>query len=600
MGTASLAAAVPWQAWNADGEGLPSTPGAQDVLSAFDYKGVKLLDGRFLRQVEATRETYAHLSNDDILKGFRRRAGMPAPGKDLKGWARDTCDATFGQWLSGMARLSCALNDSMLREKAVFLAEGWKATLGPGGDCRMGTYQWEKMACGLVDMALYAGYDQELDLLEKITGWASRHFDRSRSSATLQDRDGRRPHGTLEWYTLTENAYRAYLLTGKSCFKEFGDLWLYPVYWNKFENSFSPADVAYLHSYSHINTFCGAAMAYAVTGHPRYLRILENGYRYAVQTQAYASGGYGPGEWSVPPNGLLGDALEIRSDCAEIPCGSWAAFKISRYLQRFTGQAGYADWMESFFYNGIGASLPVLPDGRSFYYADYRIGTATKLYHWDEWPCCSGTYIQSVADYHNIIFLHDQKGLYVNLFVPSEVKWQHQGREIGVRMETLFPNEDRVQMLFQCMAPVKMSLSLRMPPWSTGLEIQVNNEPQFKPACNASGWLPLERVWQPGDVIRIKLNPQLRICPVDAQHPRRCAIKYGPLLLAQDALFTYPLKLEGDDPASKLVRESGELKFRVDDGGGGGQLTGAFMPFYDVPERVPYRVYFDLDRPRFL
>src|SRR6185437_4061533 len=161
VGTASVAATLPWQVLQAQTNSAAGAsvvlPRGKTKLQPFDYRGVKLLPGMFQRQVAQTRETYFSLANDDILKGFRRDAGMPAPGNDLKGWARGRADATFGQWLSGMARLSCALHDAALRDKAIALAEGWKKTVRPDGNCRMSTYAWERMARGLVDMAMYAG-----------------------------------------------------------------------------------------------------------------------------------------------------------------------------------------------------------------------------------------------------------------------------------------------------------------------------------------------------------------------------------------------------------------------------------------------------------
>lgn len=599
VSAASAAASLPLNALRAATGPARVAARGRNVLEAFDYRGVKLLPGRFQRQVEQTRETYFNLANDDLLKGFRRDAGLPAPGNDLKGWARGNASATFGQWLSGMARLSCALEDAELRGKAIALAEGWKETIGPEGQCRMSTYAWEKMACGLVDLALYAGYDSELNLLEKITQWANRRFDRSRSPATPGDRDGRRPRGTLEWYTLTENVYRAYLLTGKEIFKSFGDLWLYPEYWDKFEKTSAPAGVDFLHSYSHINTFCGAAMAYAVTGEARYLEIVRHAHDFAKNTQAYASGGYGPGEWSVPADGTLGRALELRADSAEIPCESWAGFKLSRYLQQFTGQAGFADWMETLLYNGIGAAPPVRSDGRAYYYADYRLGMGTKLYHWDEWPCCSGTYIQTVADYHNAIYLRDERGLYVNLFVPSEAVWNHGGEKVTVRQETRFPEEGESRFVIQAAGPVKLALSLRVPPWSGKFNLKLNGQ-NLPVEKNGNGWAVVERNWNPGDTLEAGLDPGLWLSAVDRQHPRRCGVMYGPVWLAQEARFTYPLALPGNDPAVKMSRTGEGLRFRVNDAGGGGQATGEFIPLYEVPERLPYRVYFDLDAPRFL
>ncbi len=412
-------------------------------LQTFDYRGVRLLDSRFQQQVQQTRELYFNMPSDDMLKGFRRAAGLPSPGNDMRGWCQHNCGATFGQWISGMARLSCATGDIPLRDKAILITTEWEKTLAPDGNPRMDTYGWEKMACGLVDLALYAGYHHALEILERITLWASAHFDRSRSPATEADRDGRRPHGTLEWYTLPENSLRAYAITGNKTFLDFANLWLYPSYWNKFADTSEPKGGEYLHSYSHMNTFCGAAMVYAVTGDPRYLRIVRNAYDWARSTQTYASGGYGPGEWSVPPDGSLGQALDVRLDTAEIPCGSWAGFKLSRYLMSFTGEARFGDWIETLLYNGISAALPVQPDGRSFYYADYRVGMGAKTFFWDEWPCCSGTYIQTVADYHNVIYLHDDTGLYVNLAIPSEVSWKHDGQTRPPHPANHFPRNRR-------------------------------------------------------------------------------------------------------------------------------------------------------------
>lgn len=592
--------AVPWEKTSrAAGEASPITPSCRVVLYPFEYHGVRLLPGMFQRQVEQTRETYFSLSNDDILRGFRREAGLPAPGKDLKGWARRKCDATFGQWLSGMARMARALGDADLRQKAIDLAEGWKQTIGKDGNCRTGTYGWEKFACGLVDLAAYAGYDPELRLLDSILDWAARRFDRTRSPATPFDRDGRRPRGTLEWYTLAENIYRAYLLTGREKFKAFADLWLYPSYWEKFVDSRAPAGVELLHAYSHVNSFCSAAMAHVVTGEMRYLKILRNAYEYVTRTQAYASGVFGPGEWTVPVDGTLGRALEIRSDSGEVPCGSWAGFKLSRYLICFTGEAKYGDWIETLMYNAIGAALPVQPDGRTYYYADYRLGAATKLYHWDEWPCCSGTFLQCIADYHNLIYFRNDRGLYVNLFVPSEVTWSAASGEVKVTQETRFPDTNEVRFKFEIPKPTKFAFHIRLPPWSKSIGISVNGNPlpvQKDPA----GWACVERDWASGDELVLTLAPELVLVPVDNQHPNRVAIKYGPILLAQDARFTFPFVLDGNGINSRLTRESAGLRFRVNDTAQRVQKIGDFQPLYEIPERVPYRVYFDLDNARIL
>ncbi|HZO99642.1 MAG TPA: hypothetical protein VFD30_05060, partial [Terriglobia bacterium] len=55
-------------------------------LEPFNYKGVRLLDGMLKKQYWATRDYYYAIPDDDILRGFRMRAGLRAPGNDLGGW----------------------------------------------------------------------------------------------------------------------------------------------------------------------------------------------------------------------------------------------------------------------------------------------------------------------------------------------------------------------------------------------------------------------------------------------------------------------------------------------------------------------------------
>jgi hypothetical protein len=43
--------------------------------------------------------------------------------------------------------------------------------------------------------------------------------------------------------------------------------------------------------------------------------------------------------------------------------------------------------------------------GKTFYYADYRASGGRKDYFPEPWSCCSGTFIQDVADYYNLMGL---------------------------------------------------------------------------------------------------------------------------------------------------------------------------------------------------
>jgi len=567
------------------------------MLQSFDYDGVRLLPSRFREQVERACEVYGSVPNDDILKGFRRNAGLPAPGHDMRGWCSRTTSGIFGQLLSGMARMSRATGERALGAKAVALLEGWTETLRPDGDARMRPYDWEKLTCGLVDLHLYAKVSSALPLLARTTKWAARTYDRSRSSAENFDFQGVGPGGTSEWYTLPENLYRAHLASGDSLFKEFADVWRYEDYWRRFAESSEPDEVVAVHAYSHVNTFSSAAMAYAVTGEPRYLRACANFYDFVRRTQCYATGGFGPDERLMPPDGSLGRSLDLYAGHAEIPCGTWAAFKLSRYLMGFTGEARFGDWIDTLFYNGIGASLPTEPDGRTFYYGDYRISGGIKQFYWQEWPCCSGTYWQTVADYHNVIYFRDAGGIYVNLLVPSEATWRQGGQEVRLRQDTSFPETDSSRLTFEMARPGRFALRIRVPSWCEGFSVTVNDEP-VSVSAKPNTWATIERDWQPRDAVILRVPMTLRAVPIDPQHPQRVAILYGPLVLAQDeACCRRPLALaKGESLASRLVREGPEPRFRITNTEPERHVR-YLQPLHTLPGFWPYWVYFDLAEP---
>jgi hypothetical protein len=89
----------------------------------------------------------------------------------------------------------------------------------------------------------------------------------------------------------------------------------------------------------------------------------------------------------------------------------------------------------------------------------------------------------------------------------------------------------------------------------------------------------------------------LALKPVDEWHPRRAAIAYGPVVLIEDARFKRPFTLEaGAALAERLVPAGPGLRFRPVSTRPQDIRTGDFVPFYSWPERLPYRMYLDLDR----
>ena len=607
--SAMLPAARGLLAQNTEDRPAQSTPHRHVVLNPFDYRGVVLRQSLWQRQAAAGRDFYFGLSNDDILHGYRAAAGdSNAPGRPLGGWCAQNSNTVFGQWLQSIARMQHASADKDLLEKANVLvseyakcwprmasgaARGTGRGAAGGATGGLGHYPYEKLVGGLLDMHHYGGHPEALALCGKITEAAEANFNRDRVPANREPwalHSGR----PGEWYTLPENLYRAYQLTGKPIYKEFAGVWLYPAYWDKFAETADPKDAQGVHAYSHCNTFSSAAMAYDVTGDQKYLRILKNFYDWMQRRQTYATGGYGPDERFVYSDGALGDSLEVYSASFECPCCSWAGFKVSKYLMMYTGEARYGDWIERLLYNGIGAALPIKDHGTHMYYMDYHLGSCLKYYSRNAFTCCSGTYFQNIAEYSNLIYFRDANGLYVNLYLPSEVEWDAPSGKIRLVQSTQYPEIGSASLTLTMDRPAAFALKLRVPGWSNGMSIRVNGQAQQVHTAPGQ-WAAIQREWQPGDTVEINIPLHFRRVPIDQQHPNRIALVRGPVVYGQEDPHKWLSQIpSGDDELDKRMKPlaNNPAIFQIDNEPVV-QQRNAFKPFYSFVELERYRMYFD-------
>jgi uncharacterized protein len=509
------------------------------LLQDFDYRGVTLDGGRMRMLLDEVRDDYLRIPNDDLLKGFRQRAGLPAPGHDLGGWYSADVFSVFGQIISGLSRAYAATGDTACRDKANELVAEWAKCIAPDGYFYYSKkpnaphYTYDKMVWGLLDAYLYCGNKEALQHLSRITDWAIKNLDRGKP---LPD--------ACEWYTLSENLYRAYLATGNEKYRDFAAVWEYPQYWDFYARGEDPFGgnksgkrAKANHAYSHVNTLGGAGAAYLVSGNSRYLDILRNAYDYLQKYQVFATGGYGPDETLLPGDQLL-DRLSKTANTAEIQCGTWAAFKMVKYLMRCTGDAQYGDWAECLAINGIGATIPMTPDGHVYYYSNYNTHGGKKCNHGDGWSCCTGTRIQATADFCDLIYFKDKDNLCVNLFAPSSVKWSHAGANVTLHQATRFPENGTVEFTIETDRPVEAGLKIRTPLWLIEpMTAKLNGAPVALES-DALHWSSLHRTWKTGDRLTINLPMQLarsRFVYITPKKFYPAAIICGPVVLAARA-----------------------------------------------------------------
>jgi uncharacterized protein len=505
-------------------------------LEELRYGQVRLDRGPLDQQMRDNHRLLLGLDEDALLRPYRVRAGQVAPGRDLGGWY-DTYafapGATFGQWISALSRYFAITGDAPTRGKVARLVRGYAATIDADGSFyrnnRFPAYIYDKLVGGLVDARMLAGDELAVAALARTTRAAVPHLP----PHALPHNDHARPgedfsqHAWDESYTLPENQFRAWRLTGNEQHRLLARRFLY-------DDWFAPLArgenvLPGKHAYSHVNALSSAVAAYLSLGTPMHLRAACNGFE-MISAQSYATGGWGPDEHFVAPDsGELGAGLDSIRSSFETPCGAYAHFKLTRYLLRITRDARYGDSMERVLYNTVLGALPIQPDGRAFYYSDYT-RTARKSYFSEPWPCCSGTLPMIAADYGISTCFTDARGIYVNLFVPAQVRWRQDGAAVGMSIQTEYPYNGRVLLRLQLSRAQEFSVNLRIPAWAEGASLRVNgmrHGQTLQPGTFAALW----RVWKPDDEIELELPMELRLQGVDASHPDTVAVLAGPLVL---------------------------------------------------------------------
>ncbi len=567
-------------------------PKGKRLLENFDFHDVTLDAGPLRKQVDEARQDYLRIPNDDLLKGFRQRAGLPAPGKDLGGWYTGDIFHVFGQIVSGLSRLYAATGDTACRDKVNLLVAEWSKCIAPDGyffyskTPNAPHYIYDKLVGGLVDAHLYCGTREALPALSRITDWAIKHLERSRKVAD----------NSTEWYTLSENLYRAYLATGDEKYRDFAEVWEYSEYWNIYlrgASIFAPRpdgkrnDV--YHAYSHVNTFGGAGAAYLVKGSARYLDLLKNAYDFLDANELYATGGYGPDE-QLLPHPEVAARLDATVSTFETQCGTWAGFKMAKYLICCTGDAKYGDWVERLALNGIGASIPMTPDGRVFYYSDYNTHRGEKRLCDFGWSCCTGTRPQAVADFADQVYYRDAGNLYVNLFTPATVKWTISGTTVTIRQQTRFPEQPQTEFIIAADRPAEFGIKLRTPGWlASPVKAELNGQP-FQLTHDDPGWAGIRRRWISGDKLTVSLPMRLTAHPIAESRIYPFALMYGPVVLAASAPNTkFVRQLDLAELSRQLTPVPGEpLTWRMPS-----EPAVVFRQFSAYKQGVPYILYLD-------
>jgi hypothetical protein len=523
-------------------------------LREFGYGDVHFAECIQKTQFVDTQEVLMNLSEDSLLKPFRLRADLAAPGDDLGGWYDEdprydpqhgidhgfAPASTFGQWVSALARGYAATGSAATREKVNRLLQGYAKTIDAKfyTHFRFPSYTYDKLVLALIDARQFCAQDNAFAMLDRTTNAALPHlperaFDRGEEMCAHPHESSDPKDDSFCWdesYTLPENLFLAYERGASRRYRELATRFL------KDDTYFNPLSqgenvLPGKHAYSYMNALSSAMQAYLTLVDRKYLLATKNAFEMIEKTQSFATGGWGPDEmFVVPDSGALGGSLVKTHNSFETPCGSYAHFKLTRYLLRVTGDAHYGDSMERVMYNTVLGAKQLQPGGRSFYYSDYNF-EGTKVYYANAWPCCSGTLPQVAADYKISTYFRDENGVVVNLYIPSTLRWVQNGARFTLTQADSYPFAEQVEFTLTATHSAEFSLAFRIPGWTgNGASLRVNGK-RVSSLVVPGSFASVRRTWKNGDRIELELPMPMRLEAVDSQHPKTVALLCGPLVL---------------------------------------------------------------------
>jgi uncharacterized protein len=523
-------------------------PARPTRLTSVGYEQVRLLDGPLREQFDRNHAFFLALSEDSLLKPFRQKAGLAAPGDDMGGWYTFYADFSpkgpfhgyipghsFGQYLSGLARAYAQTGSKPTQQKVHRLVGGFSKTITPKFyvDYHLPAYTFDKTCCGLIDAHEFAQDPIAMRALGSATDAVipflpGRALNRKEMYARPHKDDA---YCWDETYTLPENLFLAYQRSGETRYRAMAKQYIEDESW------FTPLSedqnvLPGQHAYSHLNSLCSAMQSYLNLNDERYLRAARNGFR-MIEEQSFATGGWGPNETFVNPGSTaLAESLAKTHAGFETPCGAYGHFKITRYLLLETADSRYGDSMERVLYNTILGAKPLQQDGTSFYYSDYN-DKAQKGYFDDKWPCCSGTFPQITADYGISAYMRRGPDVYVNLYVSSELRWRQGGAACALTQTTEYPASSQSTMVLTLDRPQSFAGLLRVPAWAGAKTRITVNGRAVDAAVQPGTFARVQRTWKSGDRIEVEFDMPLRLETIPYQQAggQRVALMYGPVAL---------------------------------------------------------------------
>jgi hypothetical protein len=538
-------------------EAGPAVPAAHPLPKAeqdlFPPGAVRLLDGPFKEMQDADHAYLLALEPDRLLAQFRVESGLEPKAKPYGGWeapakpgtVRSLAGHTAGHYLTALALMHRATDDPRLRERAESLVAGLAECQRARGDGSLVAFPFarelfadiaagkvetvdnywapfytiHKEMAGLRDAWLLLGLAEARDVLVKMADWGGTlvaGLPDARRERLLRNEHGGMAEVLADAYAITREP--RHLAAARA--------------WSHREVLDPAADgrdaLTGLHANTQVPKFIGFQRIHELDGDARFGAAARFFWQAVVADRTWVNGGNSMHEHFFDP---ARTAEQVTHDGGPETCNTYNMLKLTEALYRVRPDAACLEYYENALYNHILPSQAPRPGAGAFvYYTPMRPGFARSYgTPFASFWCCTGTGMENHARYGAFVYTRDDRGLSVNLFVASELRWPERG--LVLRQETRFPDAPESALVVVSAPAEPLRLRIRRPAWLApgGPGVAVNGE--AAPASGDSGWVELTRAWKAGDRVTVGLAARLRV--IRQKHaPAWAAVYHGPVLLA--------------------------------------------------------------------
>lgn len=525
---------------------FPATPATMPSLTT-----VRVLEGPFATALQANQKYLLALEPDRLLAPYFREAGLEAKAKSYGNWESIGLDGhTGGHYLSALATMIAAGADTpagelkrrldyMVTELGRCQQAASDGYLGgvPGSRELWATiatgrvevinrkwvpwYNLHKTYAGLRDAYWLTGNQQARDILIRCGDWCER------ITSGLADEQMQRMLGQ-EHGGMNEVLADLYVISGDRKYLRLAQRFNHQALLAPLVRR--EDQLTGKHANTQIPKVIGFARIAALTGDPDVAAGARYFWENVTGARSLAFGGNSVSEHFNDPKNFRG-MLEHRE--GPETCNTYNMLQLTKQLFASRPEAAYADFYERALYNHILASINIERPGFVYFTPirpqHYRVYSTPDQCFW----CCVGTGIENPGRFGEFIYAQATNGLYVNLFIASEITVTNLG--LTLRQETAFPDEARTKLTLKLKQPAEFTLHVRHPGWVAAgdLAVQVNGQP-VAVASTPSSYLALTREWRSGDRVEIGLPMRTTVerLPDGSDW---VAILRGPIVLAAPA-----------------------------------------------------------------